>query len=82
MPSITPAGKPTWSALTTCPHGRTGRAFCTVSGSAGLVNLEARDVMDLYMKKLQVNQDRQDSNYSMADKTEQDNKGITLSREE
>lgn len=49
---------------------------------AQCVGLDAHDVMDLYMKKLQVNQDRQDSNYSMADKTEEDNKGITLSREE
>lgn len=49
---------------------------------AQCVGLDAHDAMDLYMKKLKVNQDRQDSDYSMAQKTEADNKGITLSREE
>ncbi len=49
---------------------------------AQCVGLDAHDVMDLYMKKLKVNQDRQDSNYSMTGKTEKDNEGITLSREE
>lgn len=49
---------------------------------AQCVGLDAQDVVDLYMQKLKVNQDRQDSNYSMAGKTEDDNRRITLSREE
>lgn len=48
---------------------------------AQCVGLDARDVMDLYRQKLAVNQKRQDDNYSMAKKTEDDNKQITLSRE-
>ena len=49
---------------------------------AQCVGLDAHDVMDLYMKKLKVNHDRQDGDYSMAKKTEDDNKGITLVRNE
>jgi hypothetical protein len=37
--------------------------------------------MDLYKQKLKVNQRRQDTNYSMGDKTEDDNKAIGLARE-
>jgi len=46
------------------------------------VGLDARDVMDLYRQKLKVNQQRQDQNYSMQNKTEDDNRGIRLEREE
>ncbi|MBN2563673.1 MAG: dUTPase [Phycisphaerae bacterium] len=48
---------------------------------AQCVGLSAGDVLELYMKKLKVNHDRQDGTYSMTDKTEEDNKGITLSRD-
>jgi len=46
------------------------------------VGLDAGDVMDLYRQKLKVNQQRQDQNYSMENKTEDDNRGIRLKREE
>lgn len=49
---------------------------------AQCLGLDAHDVMDLYRQKLAVNQRRQDNNYSMADKTEDDNKGIQLQRDE
>ena len=45
---------------------------------AQCVGLDADDAFDLYQKKLQVNHSRQDNNYSMATKTENDNKNITL----
>jgi len=45
---------------------------------AQCVGLSAADVHELYMKKLDVNHERQDSDYSMADKDESDNKGIEL----
>jgi len=48
---------------------------------AQCVGLDAHDVIDLYKQKLRVNQARQDNNYSMATKSEDDNKGISLSRE-
>jgi dimeric dUTPase (all-alpha-NTP-PPase superfamily) len=48
---------------------------------AQCVGLDAHDVMDLYKQKLKVNQRRQDTNYSMGDKTEDDNKAIGLARE-
>ncbi|MFQ5423502.1 MAG: dUTPase [Phycisphaerae bacterium] len=49
---------------------------------AQCLGLDAHDVMDLYRQKLAVNQQRQDNNYSMTGKTEDDNKGITLGREQ
>ncbi len=45
---------------------------------AQCVGLDADDVMDLYRQKLQVNHQRQTNNYSMVNKTEDDNKGIGL----
>lgn len=45
------------------------------------VGLDAKDVLDLYHQKLAVNHQRQDSNYAMGGKTEDDNKQIGLSRE-
>lgn len=43
---------------------------------AQCVGLDADDVVRLYQQKWQVNQNRQDSDYSMATKTEDDNKNI------
>ena len=43
---------------------------------AQCVGLDAQDVMRLYQQKLGVNHTRQDGNYSMANKTEDDNKDI------
>ena len=40
------------------------------------VGLDADDVVRLYERKLQVNHARQDNDYSMAHKTEDDNKNI------
>jgi hypothetical protein len=48
---------------------------------AQCVGLDADDVVELYRKKLDVNHARQDQDYSMATKTEQDNRSIGLSRE-
>jgi len=45
---------------------------------AQCVGLNADEVFELYMKKLDVNHQRQDNNYSMADKDEGDNKTIAL----
>ncbi|MCD4830536.1 MAG: dUTPase [Anaerohalosphaeraceae bacterium] len=45
---------------------------------AQCVGLNADDAYNLYMQKLQVNHTRQDNNYSMAEKTEDDNKDIDL----
>ncbi len=45
---------------------------------AQCLGLDADDVLRLYRQKLEVNHRRQDDNYSMTDKTEDDNKGITL----
>lgn len=47
---------------------------------AQCVGLNADDVYDLYLKKLDVNHKRQDDDYSMTGKDEQDNKSITLDR--
>lgn len=47
---------------------------------AQCVGLDAGDVMELYRQKLRVNQRRQDENYSMQNKTEDDNKTIALNR--
>lgn len=47
---------------------------------AQCLGLDAHGVLDLYHQKLAVNQRRQDQNYSMAGKTEADNKDIKLSR--
>lgn len=47
---------------------------------AQAVGLSAQDVMDLYRQKLKVNHARQDNNYSMTGKTEDDNRGISLSQ--
>lgn len=49
---------------------------------AQCVGLNAKDVMDLYEQKLKVNHKRQEDNYSMQKKTEDDNKHITLKREQ
>ena len=43
---------------------------------AQCVGLDADDVMRLYRQKLDVNHTRQDTDYSMAEKTEDDNKAI------
>jgi hypothetical protein len=43
---------------------------------AQCVGLDAGDVVRLYERKLKVNHNRQDQNYSMAAKTEDDNKNI------
>ncbi|NQV33636.1 MAG: dUTP diphosphatase [Phycisphaeraceae bacterium] len=43
---------------------------------AQCVGLDAQDVMRLYEQKLGVNHNRQDGKYSMANKTEDDNKDI------
>lgn len=48
---------------------------------AQCVGLDADDVMELYRQKLAVNHARQDRDYSMAGKTEQDNRAIRLSRD-
>lgn len=45
---------------------------------AQCVGLSADDVFELYHKKLKVNHQRQDDDYSMATKDESDNKGIKL----
>jgi len=45
---------------------------------AQCVGLNADDVRQLYLKKLDVNRRRQDTNYSMKGKDELDNKNITL----
>jgi hypothetical protein len=45
---------------------------------AQCVGLDAEDVYNLYLQKLDVNHKRQDGGYSMKAKTEVDNKGITL----
>jgi len=45
---------------------------------AQCLGLNAEDVVNLYKQKLQVNHNRQDGDYSMANKTEDDNKAITL----
>ncbi len=45
---------------------------------AQCVGLDAQDAFDLYQQKLRVNHNRQDTGYSMANKTEDDNKGIGL----
>ncbi len=48
---------------------------------AQCVGMNAQDVMDLYRQKLAVNHARQDGHYSMQDKTEDDNKDLTLGRD-
>jgi dimeric dUTPase (all-alpha-NTP-PPase superfamily) len=45
---------------------------------AQCLGMNADDVMNLYQQKLSVNHKRQDTNYSMAGKTEDDNKSIKL----
>lgn len=45
---------------------------------AQCLGLDAEGVWDLYLQKLKVNNQRQDTNYSMAGKNEADNKGIHL----
>ena len=47
---------------------------------AQCVGLDADEVYELYMKKLQVNHQRQNTDYSMAAKNEGDNKKIELDR--
>ena len=45
---------------------------------AQCLGLSAEDVVTLYQQKLAVNHARQDNDYSMSDKTEDDNKSIGL----
>jgi hypothetical protein len=45
---------------------------------AQCVGLDADDVVRLYEQKLAVNHNRQDTDYSMANKTEDDNKRVVL----
>jgi len=45
---------------------------------AQCVGLDADDVMKLYKQKLAINHARQDGEYSMANKTEDDNKAIGM----
>jgi hypothetical protein len=45
---------------------------------AQCVGLDADEAFNLYLKKLDVNHARQDTDYSMAAKTEDDNKNIAL----
>ena len=45
---------------------------------AQCVGLDAEDAFSLYQQKLDVNHTRQDNGYSMASKTEDDNKNISL----
>ena len=45
---------------------------------AQCVGLDAEDAVKLYNQKLGVNHARQDNDYSMAEKTEDDNKAISL----
>ncbi|AQT67378.1 dCTP pyrophosphatase [Anaerohalosphaera lusitana] len=45
---------------------------------AQCLGLDADDVYKLYQQKLGVNHSRQDDGYSMADKTEDDNKNIAI----
>ncbi|MCO6435567.1 MAG: dUTPase [Phycisphaerae bacterium] len=47
---------------------------------AQCVGLNAEDVHDLYLKKLNVNHKRQDDNYSMKNKTEDDNRDLIVER--
>ncbi len=47
---------------------------------AQCVGLNAEDVYELYMKKLDINHRRQDTGYSMAEKDESDNKLVELER--
>jgi hypothetical protein len=47
---------------------------------AQCVGLDADDVYELYVKKLDVNHKRQDGDYSMSAKDERDNQAITLDR--
>jgi len=47
---------------------------------AQCVGMSAADVLDLYRQKLKVNHTRQDNNYSMQNKTEDDNKHIGIDR--
>ncbi len=47
---------------------------------AQCVGLNADDIKELYMKKLGVNHKRQDTDYSMANKDESDNKDIDLDK--
>ncbi len=49
---------------------------------AQCVGLNAEDVHELYKMKLAVNHQRQENNYSMANKDESDNKDIGLRREQ
>ncbi len=48
---------------------------------AQCVGLSAEDVVELYRQKLRVNHARQDGEYSMKGKTEEDNRGIRLGGE-
>jgi dimeric dUTPase (all-alpha-NTP-PPase superfamily) len=45
---------------------------------AQCLGLNADDVMNLYNQKLQVNHSRQDKGYAMSEKTEEDNRNITI----
>jgi hypothetical protein len=47
---------------------------------AQCVGLDAEDVFELYRQKLAVNHARQDRNYTMTGKTEEDNRTVVLER--
>ncbi|MEE9295977.1 MAG: dUTPase [Phycisphaerae bacterium] len=52
--------------------------FFFLISMAQCVGLDAKDVYELYLKKLEVNHQRQMNNYSMSRKDEADNKSIRL----
>lgn len=52
--------------------------FFFLVSMAQCVGLSSADVMNLYKQKLEVNHARQDNGYSMAGKSEADNKNIKL----
>ena len=77
-----------------CQEAKEGRRFCLHDlqnarvevidmlffwmSLAQCVGLDADDVVHLYEQKLKINHNRQDTDYSMANKTEDDNKSVVL----
>ncbi len=49
---------------------------------AQCLGLTAEDVVELYQQKLRINESRQDNNYSMQGKTDDDNRTVVLKREQ
>jgi len=47
---------------------------------AQCVGLDAADVKQLYLQKLRINHERQNKDYSMKSKTEEDNRGVSLEK--